>query len=155
MVPELDRLAASEIELVYKAPMLVCILIAGADGKIDRKEIKEALNFTERKHKRSLSSVAMLFKEVSTDFEDKLKMLIQSYPHEATQRNPLIEEELAGLNLLWRKLDPSFSQEFYKTLLSIAENIAASSGGVLGFKAIGSEEARFIKLRMIKDPSGR
>lgn len=155
MVPELDRLAASEIELVYKAPMLVCILIAGADGKIDRKEIKEALNFTERKHKRSLSSVAVLFKEVSTDFEDKLKMLIQSYPYEATQRNPLIEEELAGLNLLWRKLDPSFSQEFYKTLLSIAENIAASSGGVLGFKAIGSEEARFIKLRMIKDPSGR
>lgn len=155
MVPELDRLAASEVELVYKAPMLVCILIAGADGKIDRKEIKEALSFAEKKQRRSLSSVSVLFKEIATDFEDKLKMLIQVYPYEATQRNPLIVEELAGLNLIWRKLEPSFAQEFYKTLLSIAENIASSSGGVLGFNAVGSEEARFVKLGMIKDPSLR
>jgi hypothetical protein len=56
---------------------------------------------------------------------------------------------------LWKKLDPSFAQEFYKTLLSIAESIAASSGGVLGYNAVGEEEARYIKLGMIKDPAGR
>lgn len=155
MVPELDRLTASEVELVYKAPILVCILIAGADGKIDRKEIKEALTFAQKKQRSSLSSVAVLFKEISTDFEDKLKMLTQGFPYEATQRNPLITEELSGLNLLWRKLEPSFAHEFYKTLLNIAESIASSSGGVLGFNAVGSEEARFVKLGMIKDPSLR
>lgn len=155
MVPELDRLTASEIELVYKAPILVCILIAGADGRMDRKEIKEALTFAQKKQKRSLSSVGVLFKEISTDFEDKLKMLNQGFPYEATQRNPLIAEELSGLNLLWRKLEPSFANEFYKTLLSISESIASASGGVLGFNAVGSEEARFVKLGMIKDPSLR
>jgi len=155
MVPELDRLSASEVELVYKAPILVCILIAGADGHIDRKEIKEALTFAEKKKRSSLSSMSVLFKEISTDFEDKLKMLMQGFPYEATQRNPLIAEELAGLNLIWRKFEPSFAQEFYKTLLGIAEKIASSSGGVLGFNAVGSEEARFVKLGMIKDPSVR
>ena len=155
MVPELDRLTSSEVELVYKSPLLVCILIAGADGKIDRKEIKEALSFAEKKQRISVSSVSVLFKEISKDFEDKLKSLIQSYPYETTQRNPIIVEELAGLNEIWRKVDPSFALEFYKTLLSISESIANSSGGLLGYKSVGSEEARYLKLTMIKDPSGR
>jgi hypothetical protein len=155
MIPELDRLTSSEVELVYKSPILVCILIAGADGKIDRKEIKEALSFAEKKQRVSVSSVSALFKEITKDFEDKLKSLIQSYPYETTQRTPMIVEELAGLNEIWRKVDPSFAHEFYKTLLSISESIATSSGGLLGYKSVGSEEARYLKLTMIKDPSGR
>ena len=154
MIPELDRLTGSEVELIYKTPMLVCILIAGADGKIDKKEINEAMKFAEKKHRRSLSSVSILFKEIAMDFEDKFKILIQSYPYEATQRNPLIVEELVGINQIWRKVDSSFAHEYYKTLLSIAEHIAASSGGVLGYNSIGSEEAHYLKLSMIKDPSG-
>ena len=155
MIPELGRLTSSEVELVYKSPILVCVLIAGADGKIDRKEIKEALSFAEKKQRISVSSVSTLFKEISKDFEDKLKSLIQSYPYETTQRTPMIIEELAGLNDIWRKVDASFATEFYKTLLSIAESIANSSGGLLGYKSVGSEEARYLKLTMIKDPSGR
>lgn len=135
--------------------MLVCILIAGADGKIDKKEINQAMIFAEKKQRRSLSSVSVLFREISKDFEDKLKSLIQSFPYEATQRNPLIVEELAEINQILRKIDPSFAQEYYKTLLSIAESIATSSGGLLGYNSIGSEEAHFIKLSMIKDPGGR
>jgi len=154
MVPELDRLSGSEVELMYKTPMLVCILIAGADGKIDKKEISEGMKFAEKKHRRSLSSVSILFKEIMTDFEDKFKVLIQNYPYEATQRNPLIVEELAGINQIWKKVDKAFAQEYYKTLLSIAEHIATSTGGVLGYNSIGSEEAHYMKLNMIKDPSG-
>src|SRR5688572_16421487 len=138
MVPELDRLTGSEVELIYKTPILVCILIAGADGKIDKKEITEAMKFAEKKHKRSMSSVSILFKEISKDFEDKFKILIQNYPYEATQRNPLIVEELGGINQIWRKVDKSFAQEYYQTLLSIAEHIASSTGGVLGYNAIGA-----------------
>ena len=155
MIPELDRLSGSEVELVYKTPMLVCILIAGADGKIDRKEINQAMIFAEKKQRRSLSSVSVLFREISKDFEDKLMSLIQGYPYEATQRNPLIVEELTEINQILRKVDPAFAVEYYKTLLGIAESIATSSGGLLGYNSIGSEEARFIKLSMIKDPSGR
>ncbi len=155
MVPELDRLTASEVELLYKTPILVCILIAGADGNIDRKEIKQAMSFAEKKQRKSHSSFSVLFREITTDFEDKLKSLIQSYPYETTQRNPLIVEELAGISQVLRKIDASFAQEYYRTLLNIAESIATSSGGLLGYKSIGSEEARYIKLSMIKDPSVR
>jgi len=154
MVPELDRLSSSEVELVYKSPMLVCILIAGADGRIDKKEIQGAMKFAEMKQQKTLSSVSLIFSEVGKDFEDKLNVIIQQYPYELTQRNPIIVEELASLNRIWPKVDPSFAREFYMSLISIAEKIASSSGGLLGYKTIDSEEARYIKLPMIKNPSG-
>lgn len=152
MVPELDRLTGKEAELLFKAPILVCILIGGADGYIDNKEIKGAIKFAENKKQSSMSSVSVIFKELSKDFEDKLRVTLQHYPYESTQRTPLIIEELAGLNELWPKLDVNFSKEFYNSLLSIAEKIASSSGGILGYNSIGSEEAKFMGLSMIKNP---
>ena len=153
MVPELDRLSASEVELVYKTPLLVCILIAGADGKIDKKEIKEAMSFAEKKHKRSLSSVSVLFKEISMDFEDKLKSLIQSYPYESTQRTPLVIQDLAELNLVWGKLSKNFSAAYYEMLKSLAEKVASSSGGIWGMKKIAAEEAKYLGLPMLSNPA--
>lgn len=153
MAPELHSLNAHEMELVYKAPILVCILIAGADGKIDRKEIREAIRHAEKRKNRSVSSVSALFHEIAQDFEDKMKILLQSYPYESTQRNPLIVQELTELNSIWPKVDSAFAQEFYTTLLGLAETIASSSGGLLGYKTIDDEEARYLKLSMIKNPA--
>ena len=152
LVPELYQLGATEMELVYKSPILVCILIAGADGTIDRKEIKEAIKFAEKKKKKSSSSVSTLIHEIATDFEDKLKIVLQNYPYESAQRNPMIAEELMQLNSIWPKIDRTFAGEFYQTLLDIAAKIATSSGGVLGYNAVGAEEARYVNLGMINNP---
>lgn len=151
MAAELSKLSSRELELVYKAPLLVCILIAGADGYIDRKEIKKAITIVQ-KRKKGTDSVSVLFKEIAQDFEDKLKVLEQGYPYESTQRNPLLSEELNGLNSLWPKLPSAFTQSYYAMLLMLAQEVAASSGGLLGMKSIGVEEARLVKLTMIKNP---
>ncbi len=151
MVAELSKLSSSELEIVYRAPLLVCILIAGADGNIDRKEIKKAINIVQKKQKGS-DSVSVLFKEIAQDFEDKLKVLEQSYPYEATQRTPLLIEELNGLNSLWSRLPSLFAKSYYDILLMLAQEVATSSGGLLGMKSIGSEEARLVKLSMIRNP---
>lgn len=151
MIRDFDKLNDIETELMLKAPFLVCILIAGADGNIDKKEIKGAISFAEKKHKRA-GVLSAFFKELSQDFEDKLKILIQSYPYESTQRSPLIISELSELNRLWSKLPAGFATEYYNTLKDIAEGIASSSGGVLGLKAIDAEEAKYIQLSMIQNP---
>lgn len=151
MITEFEKLTDAEVELMLKAPLLACILIAGADGTIDRKEIKEAIGFA-RKSARSNSILDEYFKEVSQDFEDKLKILIQAYPYESTQRNPLIILELEGLNSLWAKLGADFSIHFYSMLKSLAAKIASSSGGVLGIRSVGAEEARLMGLPMIREP---
>ncbi len=149
MIPEFKHLSREETELAYKAPILVSILIAGADGTIDRKEILGAIQSVEKKHRRSTSSLATLLKEVGSDFEDKFKVLIQEYPYESTQRTPLLVDELKGLNKILPTLNQAFAYEFYQSLLEIAEKTARSSGGFLGLSKIGEEEAKYIKLPMI------
>jgi hypothetical protein len=150
MITAFDKLTEAESELMLKAPVLVCILIAGADGTIDRKEIKEAIAQTQKKN---MSALTGYLEEVSQDFEDKLKILIQSYPYESTQRNPILIEELGQLNRLWKKIDKRFSVQFYEMLKELAEKIAASSGGLWGMKTVTEDEARYLQLPMICDPS--
>src|SRR6187402_1189249 len=152
MIPEFEKLNDEEIELMLKAPILVCILIAGADGNIDRKEIKQAIAVAQ-KQKKGNASLAGYFNNLSQDFEDKIKVLIQSFPYESTQRAPLVMEELAQINALWTKLDPTFALDFYEMLLALAEKIATSSGGLWGIKTVGAEEAKYMKLPMLRSPS--
>lgn len=154
MIREFEKLSERDTELMFKAPFLVCILIAGADGTIDRKEIKQAILIAEKKHKK-VDILSSYFKELSQDFEDKLKILIQGYPYESTQRAPMIVEELSELNKIMPKLSPEFAAEFYVTLKDIAEGIATSSGGMLGMRSIDREEAKFIQLSMIQNPATR
>jgi hypothetical protein len=151
MIKELERLKDSEAELMLKAPVVLCILIAGADGTIDRKEIKEAINVAVRKKEKTI--LDNYFKEVSQDFEDKLKVLLQSYPYESSKRNPILIEELSHLNPILKKLDKSFSKPFYDMLKELAEKIAGSSGGLWGMMSVDSEEAKYMRLPMLDDPS--
>jgi hypothetical protein len=151
MINEFDNLNGHETELMLKAPILVCILIAGADGTIDKKEIQEAIAVTQ-KNKKTIGILAGYFKELSEDFEDKLKITIQGYPYESTQRSPIIIGELAELNKIFPKLDKTFAKSFYDTLIELAGKIAASSGGLLGIKSVGAEEARYVHLSMIQKP---
>lgn len=152
MIPEFENLNDHEIELVLKAPVLVCILIAGADGEIDRKEIKEAILVVQRQKSRD-NILSGYFRELAQDFEDKIKIMIQSYPYESTQRTPLVIQDLAELNLVWSKLSKNFSAAYYEMLKSLAEKVASSSGGIWGMKKIAAEEAKYLGLPMLSNPA--
>lgn len=151
MIKELERLNESEVELMLKAPVVLCILIAGADGTIDKKEIKEAINVTVKKKDKTI--LDNYFKEVSQDFEDKLKVLLQSYPYKSSQRNPILIQELSQINPILKKLDKTFSKPFYDMLKELAEKIAGSSGGLWGMMSVDSEEAKYMRLPMLDDPA--
>ncbi len=153
MIPEFDNLSHVEIELMHKAPMLVCILIAGADDHIDNREIKKAIELTEKKQKRAKSHLLDFYKEVGEDFEDKLRIVIQGFPVEATDRSPLVVQSLAQINEILKKVERNFAKEFYKSLREIASEIAKSSGGLLGLKSVGDAEAKYVELPMLKDPA--
>lgn len=154
MIAEFHQLTNSEMELMLKAPILACILIAGADNHIDNKEIKKSIEMAKEKLKKSKSSpLAKFYLIVAEDFEDKLKIVLQSYPHQAEERNKMIEDELGLLNDVFPKLEKQFAIDYYHSIRDIAVKIAESSGGLLGLKSVGEEEARLIDLPMIKDPT--
>ncbi len=144
------KLNTNEKELVLKAPLLVCILIAGADGKIDSKELSEAIGIS-RDRNWVKANLNTYYDEVAQDFEDKIKILIQAYPYDGKQRNEIIIRELGTLASLWDKLGQEFSSELYESLKYVAQRIAQSSGGFL--RKISPEEASLIDLPMIDPPS--
>ena len=152
MIPALDSLNNSELEIIFRSPMLVCILIAGADGTIERKEIQKAIYVAEKKTTKSKASLIEFYHIVNEDFEDKLKIVMQGLPATPAERNKLIVEELTKLNGIFRKIDKSFAKDFHWSLKFMAEKIATSSGGLLGIKNMAEEEEKFVDLPMIKAP---
>jgi hypothetical protein len=152
MIPELKKLSGEELETLIKAPLLVSILIAGADGQIDRSEIKGAIQST-RKKTQGNSALKAFYEGVSEDFEDKLKVLIQGYPSNPSARCAQIENELSLLNPILTKVESKLANEIYQSLKTLALNTAKSSGGLFGFtSSIGPEEAKYVELPMIQPP---
>lgn len=153
MITEFEPLEESEVDLLLRAPLLVSILIAGADGKIDKSEVKEAIDLSRSKQKRARKDLIDYYREVGTDFEDKLKILISHLPTDVEKRSVEIEKELKGLNKILPKLDRTFAGELYVSLKDIAKKVAEASGGILGYMSIGYEESKFLDLKMVKDPA--
>jgi hypothetical protein len=151
MLREFEALDASEVELMLKAPILVCMLVAGADGKIDSKETNKAMQVARRKAKSS-DILWQYFSVASEDFEDKLRILLQNYPSSPEARNEILVEELSALNAVLPRVESSFRRQFYSLLRELAREVAASSGGLLGYNAIDKEEAKYIGLDMIRPP---
>jgi hypothetical protein len=152
MIPEFSRLTEEEVELMHKAPILVSILIAGADDHIDRNEIKKVIDLTGKKFKKENSRLLPFYREVGEDFEDKLKILLQEFPLREADRAPKIVEQLSQVSSVLTKIEKGFAGELYLSLKEIAEAVARSSGGLLGLSKVHDKEATYLKLEMIKSP---
>jgi len=153
MIPEFNRLSSEETDLMFKAPFLIIILIAGADDKIDKHEMKQAVVISKLKLKRARRELVEYYNIVGQDFEDKLKIFIHDLPKDTDERNEEISKELAKLNDIFPKLDKKFSVNFYESMKDMAIKIAESSGGVFGFMSVGYEESKVVDLKMIREPS--
>ena len=152
MIAEFENLTEEEKNFLYSTPVLVAILVAGADGKIDKAEMKEAISISKLKKKKARKDLIEYYTLVGEDFEDKMKVGINKYPHGHEERQKMITEELKQLNKILPKLDKKFAVKYYESLKDFAKRIAEASGGILGYMSIGYEESKLIELKMIKDP---
>ena len=152
MVKEFENLREDEIQVMLDAPVYVAILIAGADGNIDKSERKEAINTARSKQSRAREQLVDFYKEVSGRFETRFTELIDALPDNVDERNPKIISELRKLNFIMPKIDKNFSIKFYASLKDLAKKIAEASGGVLGYLSVSYEEAKLLDLKMINDP---
>ena len=153
MINYLDPLSEQEKLFLQKTPILVAILIAGADNKIDKSEIKEALRISRYKPIKARILLKDFYSSIGDEFEYNLIEEIASLPREARKRTPIIVEELEKLNTILPKLDRKFAIQFYESMKDIAKKIAKSSGGVLGYISVDYEESKLMELKMIKNPA--
>ncbi len=155
MIPEFELLSQSERELMYSLPVYVAILIAGADGDIDNKEVSKAINLANDKLKNARKELKKYFSEANKNFEDKLKMAIANLPSDTSERQKILAEKIKESNDIFAKLPKKYAVSLYASLKEIAKKIAEASGGVFGYMSIDFEESKLIELKMMKDPSLR
>ena len=151
MILELKNLNEEEANIVLMIPALVALLIAGAEGNIDQKEIDWGSKITHfRANEHSL--LQNYYQEVDKNFEDTLNQLIKAMPEEVNERSKKINQELSKLNNIIPKLDSEFAAEFYKSLLSLSTQVAKASGGIWGYGSISPEEKKYLNLEVINPP---
>jgi len=153
MIPEFQNLTEEEVDLMYKVPALVCILIAGADNRIDGREVEQAILVARMKQTRARKALIDYYQEVGKNFKEQLSDYIESLPTDGDERNKWIFSELGKINPILKKVEKNFAIKFYASMKDVAKKIAEASGGVLGLLKISHAESKLISLPMIKDPS--
>lgn len=151
MIHEFRNLTQDECTTMVMAPALVTLLIAGAEGNIDQKEIdwgSKIAHFRANDH----SILQNYYQEADRNFNETLKELIEKMPPDVSERNNKINQELSKLNNIFPKLDATYSKEIYKSLLSLSRHVAEASGGIWGYGSISPEEKKLMNLEFINPP---
>jgi len=151
MIKEFKKLREDEVDVLMKAPVYVAILIAGADGKIDKTEKKEAISIANMRQSRSREQLNEYYNHI--DFNKDFEKLTDELPAGVEERNKAIIRELRKLNFILKKVDKTFAVKLYASLKDLAKKIAEASGGVLSYLTISYEEAKLMELKMLQDPS--
>lgn len=149
MLEGFQHLSGAEMDALVQAPVLITILVGGADGELDRQE----RTWTERLMRaRTYAKPALdneYYRVVAEGFLEKIEKTIESLPADTEARNLLIAEKLGALNLILAKLDIHLAASLYKSYLSLARETAKASGGFLRIGAISAAEHQWIDLPML------
>jgi hypothetical protein len=149
----LRNLTKDEAEELYLIPIWVSILIAGADNKIDRSELKKAIKIANEKQKRGNEIITEYYKKVAEKFEVNLKGYIVLMPEDEAKRIEFLHKKLERVNYFFSKLEKDFSYLLYLSFRDFANKVAHASGGIFGLLSVSYAESKYIDLRMISDPS--
>lgn len=154
LVSRFGDLTKEEQDLMFSAPALVSILIAGADDNIKEVELQVARDLAVYKSKTSEPYLRRFFEIASEDIGEKIDELIAELPGKASHRNPIIIKELKKINNILQRINFEFADQFYVALKDIARHVAESTGGILGYMSINNEEAEALNnLKMIFRPT--
>lgn len=149
MVEQFNILSEDEFGKLKDAIPLITVLIAGADGHIEKDQLAWADKVTKIRSYNMKAEMKAFYQEVGKDYADKLRHYLESFPNNVDDRTKIISDRLTQLNDIFAKLDPIVASKVYRSYLSFAEHVAKASGGILGFFSINAEEAKLIKLPML------
>lgn len=151
MPKELESLSAEDQQTLMDAVPYITILIAGADGKIDTKEVKWSEKLTKIRSFSYEEDLRPFYRKVGEHYDERLHELMDNLPEDRNSRNQVIVNELSKLNGILPKLDHFYARLYYQSLKSFADHVAHASGGVMGWLSVGFEEYKVVDLHMI-DP---
>lgn len=150
MTKYFEGISINEYGNLKEAIPLITILIAGADGVIDAKEKEWVTKLSKIRTYQGPEILNHFYHEVEATFEESMNRLLGQLPTDTESRSLIISERLGRINEVLAKLNQTVGATYYASILSLAEHVAKASGGFLRMWSISKEEARWVKLPMIK-----
>jgi hypothetical protein len=151
MIEQLRGISEAEYDQLKDAISLITVLIAGADGTIDRKEKEWAEKVTNIRSYSLPDGLKEFYLEVGEDFQQKLDAFVDKYSGDVEARNQNIAKVLAGLNSVFPKIeDREVAVALYESFVSFARHVARASGGFLSWGSIDVQEKKLMSLDMIE-----
>lgn len=152
MLYQLRNLSEEEKQVVLRSPVWVTLLIACADYDIEEKEIDRAKEIMLIKSFATKTDVKDVYKELNLRIDEEIDNALKQLSANGDERLKFIESNLAKLNDILPKMEGGFDKLLYKSLRSLAFNVANSEGGFFGIGSISDQEEIYIKLPMINKP---
>jgi tellurite resistance protein len=121
-----------EKELLARAPLMVFVLVAAADGKVDKKELAGFQGILNT----DLENAPPLLRDILSETLQKLERFL----HEFKDRNPF--EDLVRTASVVDAHYPEEGELFKRFLVRVGIKIASSSGGFLGLGSKISKEEK-------------
>jgi len=144
-----NNLTLAEKDKLKKSISLITVLIAGADGNIEKEELTWAKKIAGVREYGPPTKLHSFYQDVGVDYEENVNALIDTLPADVAERTKVISDRLAELNPILAKLDNDIASAYYKSFITFAEHVAKATGGILGFFSVSSEEKSLITLPMI------
>jgi hypothetical protein len=131
LMSEFGKLSPEELICLYKAPVLVSVLAASSDNKINKAQKEEALKLAHLKTFTARIQLLFYYKEVEKHFKENFESLEkQFYPFDRAQREAL-QHEIANVNHVINKLDKNLARILHESLNKYANHVKKSGVGIL------------------------
>ena len=126
MVKQFENLTSEEAELLYKAPVLMSVLVSSSYNKINQTQKNDAIKLA---HLRTFTSPPLLhsyYQEVEKIFKEEFDKTTAAYfPFDEAKRAEL-QAEIARVSQVISKLDSYYAQVLNKSLEDYAKHVKKS-----------------------------
>ena len=149
MLNNLYQLNEEEKQELFDAIPVITLLIAGADGKIEKEELEGSEKITKIRGYSGHEVMQEFYDKIGEDYTERLQRWLKVIPQDTAGRTAHLSARIEKLNPILAKLDQEWGARMYDSLTSFAKHVAKASGGILGFGSISKEEAALIDLPML------
>ncbi len=149
MPRDFESLTKEEKQLMIDAIPLITLLVAGADGEMDEKELDWAEDLTKIRSFDHNNKLNDFYEMIDQQFEARMRAYYSELSGDTNARLQQLSDHLAKLNPVLQKMDDLAAAIYYKNFRSFAKHIAEASGGIMRFLTVGPEEAAVIELPML------
>ncbi len=130
MIKQFEKLTTDERSLLYKAPVLVSVLVSCSFNEVNKNQEADAIKLSHLKTFTAIPLLLPYYREVEMTFKEQFETAIKKYfPFDEAKRNEL-KGEIDKVNLVIGKRDNEYALALHKSLEGYANHVKKAAHSI-------------------------